>query len=198
MENKKHRTNLRKRVIVSALAGIVGMVAVNATTLQTQASSYDELYELSSSYKEIAPDCVVPVTFTEYLNMLKMVMSEAGATSKEVMSGCASTAINQSISYELSMQETLDRPDAFRNGVYEFVDSEGIQREVELSDINSTVIDATNDALKGNDVTSEIGGAIGFYAPNICSEEMAKYMYDHTSDGETMQIENVVFFSEWK
>lgn len=198
MESKKHRTNLGKRVIVSALAGIVGMAAVNATTLQTQASFYGELYELSSSYKEVAPDCVVPVTFTEYLNMLKMVMSEAGSASKEMMSGCASTAINQSIRYELSMQETLDRPDAFRNGVYEFVDSEGIQREVELSDINSTIIDATNDALKGNDVTSEIGGAIGFYAPNLCTEEIVKYFEEHISDGETMQIENVVFFSEWK
>ncbi len=198
MESKKHRTNLRKRVISSALAGIVGIVAVNATTLQTQASFYGKLYELSSAYQEIAPDCVVSVNFTEYLNMLKMVMSEAGAASKEVMSGCASTAINQSISYELSMQETLDRPNAFRNGVYEFVDSEGIQREVELSDINSTIIDATNNALLGNDVTSEIGGAIGFFAPELCSEERAKYMYDHTSEGETMQIENVVFFSKWE
>ena len=89
MESKKHRTNLRKRVISSALAGIVGIVAVNATTLQTQASFYGKLYELSLAYQEIAPDCVVSVNFTEYLNMLKMVMSEAGAASKEVMSGCA-------------------------------------------------------------------------------------------------------------
>ena len=195
MKSKKHRTNLRKRVIGSALAVITAMAAVDATSLQTKAIYYSEIYGFIPYYREIANDSVIDITLSEYLDFLRMTMAEAGHRSEEMMNGCASAAVNQCIQNEWKMEETLARPGAFS---FYFRDSEGKWREVELSDINSTVISAANDALMGNDVTEEIGGAIGFFAPDSCSEEMAKYMYDHTSDGPTIMIENVIFFSAWK
>lgn len=198
MESKKHRINLRKRVVFSALAGIVGMAAANTTLIQAQAISNSKIYEIQSAYNEIAEDSVIDITLNEYLHLLRMTMSESGYCSEDMMNGCASAAVNQCIRNDCTMEETLNRPGAFGNGIHEFRDSEGVWREVELGDINITVIDATNDALTGNDVTAEIGGAIGFFAPNHCSEERVKYFYDHISGGETKQIENVVFFSKWE
>ena len=183
MESKKHRTNLRKRVIVSALAGIVGMAAVNVNPIQAEALSeeIEHARYLYTQYCEVSEESIIEVTCSE-----------------DMMNGCASAAVNQCIRNDCTMEETLNRPGAFGNGIHEFRDSEGVWREVKLSDVNNTVIDAANDALKGNDVTSEIGGAIGFFAPNECSEERVKYFYDHISGGQLKQIENVVFFSKWE
>lgn len=200
MENKKHRTNLRKRVIVSALAGIVGMAAVSVNSIQVEAigKDFEHIQYLYTKYSEVSEESVIEMSWNEYLHLLRMTMAESGYCSEEMMNGCASAAINQCIQNDYAMEDTLNRPGAFGNGIHEFRDSKGVWREVELSDVNSTVVDAVNDALLGNDVTSEIGGAIGFFAPNETTEETVKYFYDHISSGETMQIENVVFFSEWK
>lgn len=200
MESKKHRTNLRKRVIVSALAGIVGMAAVNVNPIQAEALSeeIEHARYLYTQYCEVSEESIIEVTWSEYSQLLRMTMAESGYCSEDMMNGCASAAVNQCIRNDCTMEETLNRPGAFGNGIHEFRDSEGVWREVKLSDVNNTVIDAANDALKGNDVTSEIGGAIGFFAPNECSEERVKYFYDHISGGQLKQIENVVFFSKWE
>lgn len=187
-----HRINLGKRVICSALAGIVTLAAVDINAFHVEASETKTFYEY---YTDICEESVIDITWDEYLDFLRMTMAESGHRSKEMMNGCASAAVNQCIRNDWEMEETLAKPGAFS---YYFRDSEGKWREVELADVNVTVVEAANDALLGNDVTAEIGGAIGFYAPESCSEERAKYMHDHTSDGPTMQIENVVFFSVWK
>lgn len=192
MESTKHRTTLGKRVMCSALAGIVALAAAYINPFRVSASETKTFYE---EYEGIVEESIIEITWDEYSKLLRMTMAEVGYCSEDMMNGCASAAINQCIRNECTLQETLETPGAF---CYKFRDLEGKWRTVELSDVNTTVVDAVNDALLGNDVTSEIGGAIGFYAPKSCSEEKAKYMYDHTSGGETMQIENVVFFSEWK
>ena len=205
MENtNKHRVNLRKRVINSALAVIVALAAIDAVSVPSQATFLEDLssaYATASalySYQRIAQESIIDISVDEYAQLLCMTMAESGHHSEEMQNGCASAAINQCIQNNCTMEETLNRSGAFGNGSHKFRDEEGKWREVELSDVNYSVIKATKDALLGNDVTSEIGGAIGFYAPNHQSDEANEYFDEHISGGETMQIENVVFFSEWK
>lgn len=192
MESTKHRTTLGKRVMCSALAGIVALAAIDINPFRVSASETKTFYE---EYEGIVKDCIIEITWDEYSKLLRMTMAESGYCSEDMMNGCASAAVNQCIRNDCTMQETLDRPKAF---CYKFRDSEGEWRTVELSDVNTTVVDAVNDALLGNDVTDEIGGAIGFFAPNYCSKKTVDYFYDHISSGETMQIENVVFYSKWE
>lgn len=192
MKDTKHRSSLGRRVIHSALAVIVALAAVDTASIKVYASSTELLYK---SYEEVLEESVIDITWDEYSDFLRMVMAESGHRGEELMNGCASVAVNRCIRNECTMQETLDYPGAFS---FKFRDSEGKWRTVELSDVNDTVVDAANDALLGNDATAEIGGAIGFFAPESCSKKNRKNMYKHISGGETMQIENMVFYSEWK
>ena len=190
MESKKHRVNLRKRVINAALATIAAAIATSAISFDVEAVPSKDAY---ASYEEIAKTTtVIDITWEEYHALLRMTMAESGYCSYEMMNGCASAAVNQCIQNGCTMEETLYRPGAFGDGTFSFRDSDGAWRPVKLEDINENVVEAVNDALKGEDVTE---GAIGFFAPEYCSEETISYFCDHISG--LKKIENVIFFREW-
>lgn len=191
MECKKHRVNLRKRVINAAIATIAAVMAINATSFDVNAVSVESSY--MATYEEIAKTTtVIDITWEEYEALLRMTMAESGYCSYEMMNGCASAAVNQCIQNGCTMTDTLYRPGAFGDGTFSFRDSNGKWRPVELEDINETVVEAVNAALQGEDVTE---GAIGFFAPEYCSNKTIAYFYEHISG--IVKIENVIFFREW-
>lgn len=191
MENEKtrHRLNYRKGLIKAAILVFAASLATRAMTIDTEAVSIDDAYE---SYKEIAQTSIVDISWEEYKDLLRMTMSESGYCSYDMMNGCASAAINQSIQNECSMEETLYRPGAFGDGTFCFRAPDGKWRPVEMTDINDDVLEAVNDALLGTDVTE---GAIGFFAPEYCSEDTIEYFLKHISG--LKKVENVIFFREW-
>lgn len=152
------------------------------------------------SVDEVISKSIVPITEEEYYRLCCMTFAESGFCSWEMNNGCASAAINQAIQEEKSINEILDTPNRFGNGVFKFCDyaEDGtyVKREVEISDITPQVYDAVNQALLGYDVNYEtIGGTIGFYAPNYCSAETNAYFEEHVRG--TTFIENVCFYHEW-
>lgn len=189
METTKHRSNCRKGLIRATIAVIVASLAVRATTIEAEAAHVFETYV---SYTNVVETSIIDISWTEYQDLLRMVMSESGYCSYEMNNGCAATAINRCIQNECSMEDTLYEPGVFGDGTFSFCAPDGEWRPVTLADVNETVVEAVNDALNGYDTTE---GAIGFFAPNYCSQETIDYFYSHI-DG-TVQIENVVFFQEW-
>lgn len=155
---------------------------------------------IRQNMKDAMENSVVEITEDDYYELCFMVFCESGFHSWEMNNACASAAINQAIQEEKTIHEILNIKGRFRNGNYTFRDynDDGtyVRREVIQSDITQQIYDAVNHALLGYDVNSEtIGGTIGFWAPNYCSDERNEYMYSHTSG--LCQIENVVFYHEW-
>lgn len=188
MDSKKHRLKSGRKVINAAISIIAAsLLALNATAVKVHAISENVYY---GSFKEIEESSIVSITWEEYQKLLCMSMAEAGNCSYELINACAASSINLNEQYgEDTMGETLSVSGRY---VYKFTDDEGEWREVLLSDVNSEVIAAVNDALTGVDESEE---RIGFFAPKYCSEDMLEYMLEHTSDYK--MIEGVIFFKEW-
>lgn len=150
--------------------------------------------------REILDSSVVDISVEEYYFLCRMTYAESGHCSWEMQNACASAAIHQlqkehETDETVTMEWLLLESGRFGNGEFRFNDN-GTRRKVEISDLTPSVYDAVNTALQGYDVTEEsIGGALGFYAPNYCSQETKEYFNAHISG--TTQIENVVFFHEW-
>ena len=162
-------------------------------------NNVEEKESLNFLLTDVLENSVVTISTEEYYDLCRMTFAESGHCSWEMQNACASAAIHQMQQESVSMNEIL-YSGRFGDGEFKFTDytedGRRIRRSVEVSDLTSSVYDAVNSALQGYDVTYEaIGGAIGFYAPNYCSDETNAYFNEHIS-GTTM-IENVVFFHEW-
>lgn len=163
----------------------------------------------SDEISQVLDNAIVSITRDEYFQMCKMIYSESGHCSWEMMNGCASAAVNQLYNAQskeiekygeirTTMTDILNSG-RFGKGKYMYTTYENgrrVRKEVTVDILHDELYDAVNQALQGYDSNEVyIGKTIGFWAPNYCSDETNTYFYEHVSG--THQVENVVFFHEW-
>lgn len=190
------RQKLEKSVLSAPYYELMATVVRSSKALS---NNVEEMEALNFSLTDVLENSVVTISAEEYYDLCRMTFAESGHCSWEMQNACASAAIHQMQQESVSMNDIL-YSGRFGDGEFKFTDytedGRRIRRSVEVSDLTASVYDAVNAALMGYDVTYDaIGGAIGFYAPNYCSDETNAYFNEHIS-GTTM-IENVVFFHEW-